>query len=667
MRRYILYFVIGLGGLVNFCHAACDGNLSLQSQTILKYQDEHGAVVSKDFLNSNNLSLFTPSKIKSIDIGAGIDGVSVEVCSVGKNEISFRYVSGDSNNTEAIFLNHISDSVYLFSLSYNEHGIYTLSWVKEREVQREKCSTRKGNASIKLNSFFKNGEVLVDSLSGKEFTVESNRIDLPPSEYGAYLFSKKGAQPSEYSETSYYVMLDRFSNGDVTNDFSYGRKPDNMQEIGTFHGGDLDGLISKLDYIQSLGVTSVIISNPLEQVRGWVGGGDNGDFPHYGYHGFYTRDFRNIDQNFGTWEDLKTLGDELKKRKIKLFINVTFNHPGMATLMDMQIDGFGALKSSIESKMPLVWNNWRPQDRETWHSFNEYIDFSHPAWDFWWGRDWVRAQLSDYDRPGYDKETGSVHFLPDFKTESNTMVSPPGFYFENGDTMKTVREYLLDWHVELAKQAQADGFLLDAEPHLDANFVLEIKDALKKLNENFILISENFGHGIEVSNTYSRGSDYVLNFNFQDTLLKNEYLCLSSLDLTFQRYSNRVGQNNRFFSFISWFDTYLIQEKYEYESYYHNLTGFASALVPGPLLLLYGDEVNRTKGPAGSDSAQGTRSDMPWELLPSQVDSLELWRNLLNFRRNHIAIEKGKHVPLQRYPYAFSRKYQDDVILFVQY
>jgi alpha-amylase len=77
----------------------------------------------------------------------------------------------------------------------------------------------------------------------------------------------------------YFVLTDRFVNGDPGNDHSYGRRNDGMQEIGTFHGGDLRGLTSKLDYLQQLGVNALWISAPFEQIHGWVGGGTKGDFP----------------------------------------------------------------------------------------------------------------------------------------------------------------------------------------------------------------------------------------------------------------------------------------------------------------------------------------------------------------------------------------------------
>ncbi|MCV5869860.1 alpha-amylase, partial [Escherichia coli] len=56
--------------------------------------------------------------------------------------------------------------------------------------------------------------------------------------------------------TVYFVMTDRFYNGNPDNDNSYGRNKDGKYEIGTFHGGDLAGLTKKLDYIESLGVNA---------------------------------------------------------------------------------------------------------------------------------------------------------------------------------------------------------------------------------------------------------------------------------------------------------------------------------------------------------------------------------------------------------------------------
>ena len=86
----------------------------------------------------------------------------------------------------------------------------------------------------------------------------------------------ESAEKSTFSwdnATVYFVMTDRFYNGNPDNDNSYGRSKDGQDEVGTFHGGDLAGLTEKLDYIESLGANAIWITSPLEQIHGWVGGG----------------------------------------------------------------------------------------------------------------------------------------------------------------------------------------------------------------------------------------------------------------------------------------------------------------------------------------------------------------------------------------------------------
>lgn len=69
-------------------------------------------------------------------------------------------------------------------------------------------------------------------------------------------------------------------------------------------------LTKRLDHIASLGVDALWISAPYEQIHGWVGGGDRGDFRHYGYHGYYALDFTQLDANMGSENDLRALVSE---------------------------------------------------------------------------------------------------------------------------------------------------------------------------------------------------------------------------------------------------------------------------------------------------------------------------------------------------------------------
>ena len=89
--------------------------------------------------------------------------------------------------------------------------------------------------------------------------------------------------------TVYFLITDRFYNGDPSNDQNYGRRNDYGSEqlnAATFHGGDFTGVLEKAreGYFQKMGVDVVWMTDVYEQIHGWlVGSGSVNDFPHYGY------------------------------------------------------------------------------------------------------------------------------------------------------------------------------------------------------------------------------------------------------------------------------------------------------------------------------------------------------------------------------------------------
>jgi alpha-amylase len=152
---------------------------------------------------------------------------------------------------------------------------------------------------------FAEGSKVRDFYSGNLATVSAGKITLQPAPNSNGLLLLERADTTAdapfnwHNATVYFVLTDRFVNGNPANDNSYGRHKDGMQEIGTFHGGDLQGLTSKLDYLKALGVNALWISSPLEQIHGWVGGGTKGDFPHYAYHGYYAQDWTKAGCQYG--------------------------------------------------------------------------------------------------------------------------------------------------------------------------------------------------------------------------------------------------------------------------------------------------------------------------------------------------------------------------------
>lgn len=131
--------------------------------------------------------------------------------------------------------------------------------------------------------------------------------------------------PSE--ETVYFVLPDRFANGDPKNDRG-GLKGDRLKTgfdpatKGFFHGGDIKGLTGKLPYLQSLGITAIWFA-PIFQNKPVQGPSGQESA---GYHGYWVTDFTRPDPHFGTRAEFKAFVDAAHARGMKVYMDIITNH-----------------------------------------------------------------------------------------------------------------------------------------------------------------------------------------------------------------------------------------------------------------------------------------------------------------------------------------------------
>ncbi len=128
-------------------------------------------------------------------------------------------------------------------------------------------------------------------------------------------------------EIIYFLLPDRFENGDLSNDkgdisgdrLQTGFDPEHK---GFFHGGDLKGLKSRLDYITQLGATAVWLG-PIYKNKPVQGPpGDESA----GYHGYWITDFTTVDPHYGSNADLKAFVDAAHARGVKVYLDIITNH-----------------------------------------------------------------------------------------------------------------------------------------------------------------------------------------------------------------------------------------------------------------------------------------------------------------------------------------------------
>ncbi|RKT53097.1 alpha-amylase family glycosyl hydrolase [Saccharothrix australiensis] len=154
-------------------------------------------------------------------------------------------------------------------------------------------------------------------------------VDLAPgARPGDRALARDALRDDLTGERFYFVLPDRFANGDRGNDHGRSGATDRARtgfdpsDKGFYHGGDLEGLRGKIDYLDGMGVTALWLT-PVFRNR-WVQG--SGADASAGYHGYWTTDYTSLDPHFGTTDDMRRLIRDAHRRGIKVFFDIVANH-----------------------------------------------------------------------------------------------------------------------------------------------------------------------------------------------------------------------------------------------------------------------------------------------------------------------------------------------------
>ncbi|HND12928.1 MAG TPA: alpha-amylase family glycosyl hydrolase, partial [Pseudomonadota bacterium] len=146
-------------------------------------------------------------------------------------------------------------------------------------------------------------------------------------------------------EVIYQVIIDRFADGDINNNHRV-----IPSALGRYQGGDWQGVIDHLDYLEALGVTALWIS-PIVKNIDYDAGFD-------GYHGYWTQSFSKISPHFGSPAKLRELVDKAHARKMKVVLDIVTNHVGQLFYYDIngngQPDEIVTGSQSLDSVDPLA-------------------------------------------------------------------------------------------------------------------------------------------------------------------------------------------------------------------------------------------------------------------------------------------------------------------------
>ncbi|MFJ4790526.1 pullulanase-type alpha-1,6-glucosidase [Streptomyces sp. NPDC088794] len=337
----------------------------------------------------------------------------------------------------------------------------------------------------------------------------------PPSD------AKLAAEPARHDDTReqfYFVMPDRFANGDTANDrggltgsrLSTGYDP---TDKGFYQGGDLKGLTNKLDYIKGLGTTAIWMA-PIFKNQPVQGTGSDASA---GYHGYWITDFTRVDPHFGTNQDLTTLISKAHAKGMKVFFDVITNHT--ADVVDYEEKSYDYLSKGA---FPYLTKDGEPFDDADYADGKR--EFPAVDADSFPRTPTVPAAKKDVKVPSWLNDPTMYHNRGDstYAGENATYGDFSGLddlWTERPEVVSGMEKIYQRW----VRDFGVDGFRIDTVKHVNMEFWTQWATALDTYaaqhgRKDFFMFGEVYSADTSITSPYvTQGRlDATLDFPFQD-------------------------------------------------------------------------------------------------------------------------------------------------------
>ncbi len=454
----------------------------------------------------------------------------------------------------------------------------------------------------------------------------------------------------------YFLLTDRFNNGNPSNDVNFNRTSKTGKLRG-FEGGDIKGVTAKIKegYFTDLGINAIWMTPIVEQIHGNT---DEGTGATYGFHGYWTKDWTVIDPNFGTKEDLKELVEVAHSKGIRILLDAVINHTGPVTEKD-------------------------------------------PVWP----SDWVRTSPQcRYDTYENTITCTLVKNLPDIKTESNEEVElPPQLvakwkaegryeqevaeldaFFKRTGHPRAPRFYIMKWLTDYITEFGIDGYRVDTVKHTEEFVWQEFRAAcdyafaeFKKNNPdkvldntNFFLVGEVYNYGISGGQYFNFGDKKVNYFDKAfHSLINFEFKWNAKqmpVNEVYAKYNSALNKEMKGYGVLNYLSSHDDGQPFDPKRENAERTGTLLLLAPGASQVYYGDESARSLVIEGTEGDATLRSFMNWEELENdkQKSVLSHWQKLGQFRARHASVGAGIHNEISNSEgFVFSRVLNEDKVV----
>ncbi len=467
---------------------------------------------------------------------------------------------------------------------------------------------------------------------------------------------KKRTQSSEKytgfnsTDAIYLITPDRFANGDTSNDIVTSLKEKEIDRTHDYkrHGGDIQGIINHLDYIENLGFTSIwptpLLINDMYQSS---------------YHGYAITDYYQVDPRFGSLEDYKNLAKEMKKRNMKLIMDQVANHCGL--------------------------EHWWMKDLpfEDWVNYQENYEKNKGDWknEFLIPTNHRRTTNQDFYAAEVDKNSMSkgwfVKTMPDLNQRNPFMAN-----------------YIIQNSIWWIETLQLGGIRQDTYPYPDKEFMSKWAGSIMNEYPNFSIVGEEWSYNPLLIAYWQRGKknkdgyesnlkstmDFAVKKSITEALNESENWNTGLIKM-YEALAND-------FAYVNPNDLLVFLDNHDenriFTSLKENITNTKMSLsymlvLPRIPQIYYGTEILKENSKRPGDHGL-IRSDFPggWKndsqnafttegLSESEKDMQSYLRKILNYRKNSKAIHKGKtiHFAPENGTYVLARIFEGETVLHI--
>jgi alpha-amylase len=316
----------------------------------------------------------------------------------------------------------------------------------------------------------------------------------------------------------YFVMLDRFANGDAANDRGGIDSNDPLitgflpADKGFHHGGDLAGLTGRLGYLADLGIGAIWITPPF--VNRWVQGNGTNEGSSSSYHGYWNIDWTRIDPHLGSDQDMVDFIAAAHDLGLRVYFDLVVNHTG--DVIQYEEGGTAYRPTSL---VPYLDADGNPIDLEELAVATEPPPALDPAKSFPYVPSFATETDATVKAPDWLNDATLYHNRGNstFEGESSTL----GDFFGLDDLFTEHPRVVAGW-IELTEDIlqrfPIDGFRVDTVKHVNDEFWPQWTSAVGEATagEDFLVFGEIFSEDPIFNSRYTTALEFpsLLDFGF---------------------------------------------------------------------------------------------------------------------------------------------------------